>query len=210
MGAPKRDAIQAAAPRSRGGLRGRSDGAADRAIVESFPPQVGAGCRLLLLGTAPSVASLAQRQSYAHPHNLFWPFMGQLYAAGPELPYAERIARLHALGIGIWDVLERCERPGSLDSGIVPASEVPNDIPGLLRAYPTITAIALNGAKALQVFARRIEPAIEARTRAGLGIVALPSTSPANASIPRSAKLERWRELLRWVPAPARPDAGMP
>jgi hypoxanthine-DNA glycosylase len=196
VNASKRGAAKTAAPPPRG------------AIVESFPPQVGCGCRLLLLGTAPSIASLALRQSYAHPHNLFWPFMGQLYAAGPELPYAERIARLHALGIGIWDVLERCERAGSLDSGIVPASEVPNDIPGLLRAQPTITAIALNGAKALQVFARRIEPAIEASTRAALGIVALPSTSPANASISRAAKLARWRELLSWVPAPVPPGAG--
>lgn len=170
-------------------------------MVESFPPQVGAGCRLLLLGTVPSIASLAMRQSYAHPHNLFWPFMGVLYGAGPELPYAERIARLHALGIGIWDVLERCERPGSLDSGMVPASEVPNDIPGLLRAEPSIAAVALNGVKAQQVFARRIAPAIDAARRARLAVLALPSTSPANASIPRAAKLERWRELLRWAPA---------
>lgn len=172
-------------------------------IVESFPPQVGAGCRLLLLGTVPSVASLARQQSYAHPHNLFWPFMGALYGAGPELPYAERIARLHGLGIGIWDVLERCERPGSLDSGIVPDSEVPNDIPGLLRAHPGIAAIALNGAKAQQVFARRTAPMIDEERRGRLAIVALPSTSPANASIPRATKFERWRELLRWAPAPA-------
>lgn len=170
-------------------------------VVESFPPQVAAGCRLLLLGTAPSVASLAKRQSYAHPHNLFWPFMGELYGAGPELPYATRLARLQALGIGIWDVLERCERPGSLDSGIVAASEVANDIPGLLRAHPGIAAIALNGAKALQVFTRRIAPAIDADAMARLAVVALPSTSPANASIPRAAKLERWRALLGFVPA---------
>jgi G:T/U-mismatch repair DNA glycosylase len=29
-------------------------------------------------------------------------------------------------------------------------------------------------------------------------ILPLPSTSPANASIPRTVKLERWREMLRW------------
>lgn len=198
----RRGAALPATPRPGAGP-GKPAAAPGPAIVESFPPQVGAGCRLLLLGTAPSVASLARGQSYAHPHNLFWPFMGLLYGAGPELAYADRIARLHALGIGIWDVLERCERPGSLDSGIVPASEVPNDIPGLLREHPGILAVALNGAKAQQVFARRIAPAIEATTRARLAILALPSTSPANASVPRVTKLERWRELLRWVPAPA-------
>ena len=67
---------------------------------------------MLVLGTVPSLASLALRQSYGHAHNLFWPFMGELFDAGPELAYAERIARLHARGVGIWDVLERCERRG--------------------------------------------------------------------------------------------------
>ncbi len=153
---------------------------------------------MLVLGTVPSLASLALRQSYAHAQNLFWPFMGELYDAGPGLPYAERIARLHARGVGIWDVLERCERRGSLDSDIVVASEVANDIPGLLAREPAIAAIALNGAKALQVYRRRIEPAIEAARRARLAVLALPSTSPANASITRADKLARWRELLAW------------
>src|SRR5512135_2646164 len=108
--------------------------------VESFPPQVAPDCVLLVLGTVPSVRSLELRQSYGHRHNLFWPFMGELFEAGPDLDYAERIARLHRIGIGIWDVLERCERPGSLDSSIVPGSEVANDIPGLLDAQPTIRA----------------------------------------------------------------------
>ena len=151
---------------------------------------------MLVLGTVPSIASLAMRQSYAHPHNLFWPFMGELYDAGPELSYAERVARLHARGVGIWDVLERCERRGSLDGDIVVASEVANDIPGLLVRHPTIAAVALNGAKALQVFERRIAPRVDP-TRP-LEVLALPSTSPANASIPRARKLERWREMLAW------------
>jgi hypoxanthine-DNA glycosylase len=165
--------------------------------VESFPPQVGAACRVLVLGTVPSLTSLALRQSYGHAHNLFWPFMGELFDAGPELAYAERIARLHARGVGIWDVLERCERRGSLDSDIVAASEVPNDVAGLLAREPTIVAIALNGAKALQVFRRRIAPDIVAERMPQ--ILALPSTSPANASIPRARKLERWSELLAWT-----------
>ena len=160
---------------------------------------------MLVLGTVPSLRSLEMQQSYAHPHNLFWPFMGRLYDAGPELPYAERIARLHAAGVGIWDVLKHCERPGSLDSSILADSEVANDIPWLLDAYPTIEAIALNGAKAQQVFARRIAPHIDRERLERTEILALPSTSPANASIPRDVKLERWSALLRWsTPAKVR------
>ena len=169
-----------------------------RVRVASFPPQVGAGCRVLVLGTVPSLRSLEMSQSYAHPHNLFWPFMGQLFDAGPELPYAERIARLHAAGVGVWDVLKHCERPGSLDSSILVESEVANDIPGLLEAHPSIAVIALNGAKARQVFARRIERGIAPARRERLTILDLPSTSPANASISREVKLERWRALLHF------------
>jgi TDG/mug DNA glycosylase family protein len=176
----------------------------------SFPPQVGAGCRVLVLGTVPSLRSLEMQQSYAHPHNLFWPFMGELFDAGPALPYAERIARLHAAGVGIWDVLRDCERPGSLDSSIRIDSEVANDIPALLAAHPTIAAIALNGAKAQQVFARRIAPFVDAATAQRIEILALPSTSPANASIARAVKLERWRAVLRWTKAAPRAGHAPP
>jgi hypoxanthine-DNA glycosylase len=179
----------------------REDAATGATVrVASFLPQVAAGCRVLVLGSVPSVRSLELRQFYAHAHNLFWPFMGELYGAGPELPYPERVARLNAAGIGIWDVLEYCERSGSLDSSIVPASEVPNDIPRLLAEHRSIAAIALNGGKARQVFARRIAPAIPAERSAGLAVLALPSTSPANASISRARKFERWGEILQWAP----------
>jgi hypoxanthine-DNA glycosylase len=181
--------------------RDRTVAAGPATRVASFPPQVGEGCRVLVLGTVPSLRSLAMRQSYAHPHNLFWPFMGELYGAGPDLPYAERIARLHAVGVGIWDVLRHCERPGSLDSSILADSEVANDIPALLETHPTIRAIALNGGKAEQVFLRRIAPGIASARLAAIDVLALPSTSPANASIPRAVKFGRWRALLRWAPS---------
>lgn len=167
--------------------------------VSSFPAQVGANCRVLVLGTVPSLRSLELRQSYGHSQNLFWPFMGELFDAGPELPYAERIARLHKLGIGIWDVYKQVERPGSLDSSIVRSSEVPNAIPRLLAKYPTIRAIALNGAKAAEGYRRHIEPEFDPAVRERIEVLALPSTSPANASISRNEKLEKWSALTRYT-----------
>lgn len=166
-------------------------------LVESFPPQVAVGCRVLLLGTAPSLRSLAARQSYAHPQNFFWPLMGEFFGAGPELPYAQRIEKLHAAGLGIWDVLASCERPGSLDSNIVRTSEIANDIPALLAEYPSIRAIALNGGKAQQSFRRLIPQNNEFVRRVAL--LDLPSTSPANASITRDNKRERWRVVLEYL-----------
>ncbi|MEO5626630.1 MAG: DNA-deoxyinosine glycosylase [Dokdonella sp.] len=172
-------------------------------IISSFPPQVGVDCRVLVLGTMPGVRSLTAGQFYAHPRNLFWPFMGTLYGAAPELAYAARIAHLHHAGIGLWDVLEHCERKGSLDSDIRAGSVVPNDIPSLLDKHTTIDVIALNGKEASRIFAQRIAPRIGAARFARTTILALPSTSPANASIPRAIKLERWSELMRWSSRPS-------
>lgn len=167
--------------------------------VDSFAPQVGEYCRLLVLGTAPSVRSLAMQQSYAHAQNLFWPFMGELFDAGPEHHYAERIRRLHARGVGIWDVFASCERRGSLDSSIVRASEVPNDIAGLLRAQPSIRTIALNGGKAQQAYRRHVDAVLDPALRARLILLDLPSTSPANASMSRALKRAQWLRTLESV-----------
>jgi hypoxanthine-DNA glycosylase len=154
---------------------------------------------VLILGTVPSRRSLELHQSYGHAQNVFWPLMGELFDAGPELPYAERIARLQRRGIGIWDVLRQCERPGSLDSSIVRASEVPNAIPWLLQRHAGIRAIALNGGKAQQAFRRHIVPQLNAALSARVELLALPSTSPANASVPRAEKRRRWGVLLQWA-----------
>ncbi len=164
--------------------------------VDSFAPQVGEHCRLLVLGTAPSARSLALQQSYGHAQNLFWPFMGELFDAGPEHAYAERIRRLHARGIGIWDVFASCERRGSLDSNIVRASEVPNDIAGLLRAHPSIRTIALNGGKAQQAYRRHVDAVLDPALRARVALLDLPSTSPANASMTREHKRGQWRRVV--------------
>lgn len=168
--------------------------------VTSFPPQIGGDCRLLILGTVPSLRSLAEQQSYAHPQNIFWRFMGEMFDAGFDLPYPQRVARLHARGIGIWDVLKHCERRGSLDSSIVTASEVANDISGLLVQHPSIAAIALNGGKAQQAFRRHVLPELR-RNDSRMTLIDLPSTSPANASISIEAKRERWNVLRNWARA---------
>lgn len=167
--------------------------------VESFPPQIAEGCRILILGTAPSVRSLAMQQSYAHAQNLFWPLMGEMFDAGPELEYAERIRRLHQRGVGIWDVLASCERSGSLDSAIVRASEIPNDIQALLGDQPSIVAIALNGGHAQRTFRRIVLPTIDDSRRTLLTLLDLPSTSPANASMTRHEKRDQWRVLLEFA-----------
>ena len=163
--------------------------------VTSFPPIVGDHPQVLILGSMPGIRSLELNQYYGHPRNLFWAFMGEICGAGPELVYAQRVEALQQAGIALWDVLQHCERSGSLDADIVSSSEVPNDIPELLYQYPTIRVVAFNGRKAEQAFRKHIHPQLSALQLETLNLLPLPSTSPANASIPKAEKLRRWLEI---------------
>ncbi len=158
--------------------------------VSSFPPVIGPGACLLILGSMPGEASLAAGQYYAHPRNAFWPIMGELFGAGPDLPYPERVGRLIRARVALWDVLGSCWREGSLDAQI--RDEVPNDLASLFREHPSIRRVALNGGKAAASFRRHAAAFIPV----GAELVILPSTSPANARLGPGEKLACWKAAL--------------
>ena len=170
-----------------------------RLCCESFPPLLGRRPRVLVLGSMPGAASLAAGEYYAHPRNAFWPIMGELAGAGRQLPYASRTRRLTAAGIAVWDVLARCERAGSLDSAIDPATEHPNAVAGLIARHDSLRAVFTNGGKASAAFRRHVVPALAPDRLACLHVEQLPSTSPANARLTREAKLAAWRALRAWL-----------
>lgn len=159
-------------------------------IVRSFAPVAAPDARILILGSMPGVASLEAGEYYAHPRNAFWPIMGALFGAGPDLPYTERVARLVACGVAVWDVLQACEREGSLDANI--RSEVPNDFDSFFAAHPAIRCIGLNGGKAAASFRKY---AASGRVT-GVQVHVLPSTSPAHAARGFEEKCRVWRMAL--------------
>lgn len=163
-------------------------------IAECFAPIEGPDARVLILGSMPGQRSLRENQYYAHPHNRFWPFMGELVGAMPALPYPARCARLVAAGIALWDVLASCEREGSLDSAIRDRTAQANDFATFLASHPGIGTVLFNGAKAESSFHRRVVPTL---ARPELKLRRLPSTSPANASQRHADKLAAWRDGLR-------------
>ena len=153
----------------------------------------------------PGAASLAAGQYYAHPRNHFWPIMGRLLGAGPELPYAKRVRRLKSSGIALWDVLESCVRPGSLDADIEEGSIAVNDFAGFFDAHPRIGAVFFNGAKAESAYRRHVLEPMPAPMYHGplpaaagaLPALRLPSTSPAHAALSFDRKLSVWQVLRR-------------
>ena len=166
---------------------------ADAPLLQGFPPVAARDARVLVLGSMPGVASLEANRSYAHPRNAFWPIMGALVGADPALPYARRLARLKDAGIALWDVLDRCERAGSLDSAIIDATAQANDFATFFQRHSKLTTVLFNGAKAEMAY-RRFAPPLESF---GLRACRLPSTSPANASIASAKKMAAWREALQ-------------
>ena len=158
--------------------------------IHSFPPIAAPDATLLILGSMPGKASLLANQYYAHPRNAFWPIMGELFGAGPAMPYARRIRVLEHAGVAVWDVLASCTRGSSLDSDIDEESIVPNDFASFFRAHPRIERVFFNGAKAEASFRRHVVPRLAAAT---LRFTRLPSSSPANASWSHARKLRAWR-----------------
>lgn len=156
--------------------------------LESFPPLVGPGARILILGTMPGARSLEERQYYAHPRNAFWRITGALFGFDPALPYTDRVAELTGAGVSVWDVLRHCRRVGSLDASVEPDSMVPNDFDTFLAANPAIGHVYFNGAAAERHYQRLVV------ARNGLRHTRLPSTSPAHTAR-FEVKLAAWRVI---------------
>lgn len=160
-----------------------------------FPPIARADARLLILGSLPGAESLRRRRYYAQPRNHFWPIVGALYGATPELPYEERVAALLANGIAVWDVCAAAFRAGSLDASIEPETIEVNDFASFYAAHPRIARVCCNGTTAAELYRRRVQPGLPPPWRQ-LAPVRLPSTSPAHAAMSLEQKLERWRAVL--------------
>jgi hypoxanthine-DNA glycosylase len=153
----------------------------------SFPPIVDHRARVLVLGTLPGEESLRRQQYYAHPRNLLWRIIFALFDATPPTDYAARLAFVAAHRIALWDVCELGERERSADTTI--RLERPNAIDRLLDEHPSICAVAFNGTTARRLYDRHF------KRRENLSYLALPSTSPAHATVGFTEKLARWSPL---------------
>jgi len=150
---------------------------------------------MLILGSMPGVASLEAVQYYAFERNVFWRIMGDIYSAGPEMAYQQRLGVLLANHIALWDVIGTCHRPGSLDSAISNDRLEINDFARFFKQHPQIFQICFNGQKAAKLFRKKVLPDLSGQFK----YVTLPSTSPAYAARNYASKLEAWSVIRNGV-----------
>lgn len=156
----------------------------NRPALRGFQPVIDRDVQRLILGSFPSEASLAAGQYYAHPRNQFWPLVGDLLGEPLQsLPYRERLQRVLAHRLGVWDVLAACDRQGSGDASI--RNHKPNLFDRLRTLAPGLAAVAFNG-QAAGRFAREF-------AAGGFETAVLPSSSPAHAGRSYAQKLAVWR-----------------
>jgi double-stranded uracil-DNA glycosylase len=161
--------------------------------AKSFNPITNPFAKILILGSMPGVKSLEANQYYAHPRNAFWPIMEAIFGTNAASPYAHRIMALKAANVALWDVLQQCERTGSLDSAIKPSSRIPNDFELFFQQHPHIKLVGFNGAEAEKSFNRYV---LHKLNLPNMQFVRLPSTSPAY-TMSLANKVEIWRDLLQ-------------
>lgn len=160
----------------------------ERHVKHSFGAVCGKDCRVLILGSVPSVLSEKYGFYYMHPQNRFWKVVGavlneELSEATPE----EKAVALIRHGVALYDAVEECDVAGSADSSV--KNVIPADIPGLI-SKTDIRAILCNGTKAYATLLK-YHPSLAGITKL------LPSTSPANASYSRDRLIAEWKSALQ-------------
>ena len=145
--------------------------------------------RVMIVGSMPSVKSLADAQYYAHPRNAFWPILFDVFGVTPTDDYEAKKALIRDNGLALWDAAQSCEREGSLDSNMRDVAY--NDFAALYARCPHIHTVLCNGGTAHALF-------VKSGFAGDRRVLRMPSTSPAY-TMPYAKKLEIWKETLNQV-----------
>ncbi len=156
-----------------------------------IPPVWGNDSRVLILGSFPSVRSRETGFFYGHPQNRFWRVLAALWEEETPVSTEEKTAFLLRHRLALWDVIASCEITGSADSSV--RNAFPTNITPILRGAD-IRCIVLNGDTAASLFRKH-----QASAASGIPHIALPSTSPANASWGLDRLCAAWRDVKTYA-----------
>ena len=155
----------------------------EESIVHPIPPLYDENCKILILGSFPSVKSREAMFFYGHPQNRFWKLMAALFEEAYPQTIEEKKALVLKHHIAMWDTIRSCTITGSSDSSI--KDVVPNDLSVILD-NSRVERIFCNGATSYRLYMKYIYPTT------GVKAVKLPSTSPANAAFNLERLFTEW------------------
>lgn len=158
--------------------------------IFSFPPIIDHDSKIIILGSIPGVKSLEKQQYYGHPQNKFWKIIFELLNEKFTEDYDQRIQILKKHHIALWDVIDSCERKGSLDSEI--KNEEANQIGELLEDHLNMKAIFCNGGKSYKNLQKILGKNYK------IPVFLLPSTSPLH-TVSFEKKLEEWKKIKQYL-----------
>jgi len=156
-------------------------------ITHPFPPVVDEHCRILILGSFPSVKSREDGFFYGHPQNRFWRMLARIFDESVPTSIPEKESLLLRHSIALWDVIASCEINGSSDASV--RNAVPVNIAQVMETA-SIRRVICNGALAGKLYRQHLLPIT------GLEPLVLPSTSPANAAWSLERLAEAWRSAV--------------
>lgn len=154
----------------------------------SFGPISNPDITILILGSMPGDRSLELGEYYGHARNRFWKIIATITDNDMPLTYPDKKLLLSITGIGLWDVVHKANRIGSLDSAI--ENEEPNDLDNFINNHKNLKTIGFNGTKSEAIFNKYFE------RRSHIRYISLPSTSPANAGMNLDTICKSWLKLL--------------
>lgn len=157
-------------------------------MKKAFLPFAYKDSLILILGTMPGDKSLELGEYYGNKGNQFWRLIFTVFNLPLEHEYSKKINLLKEHRIAIWDVLEYCEREGSLDSNI--RNEKANDFENFYHNYPNIKHVLFSSKNAEKYYLKYIGKRLD------LNYDTLPSPSGANATKNFEEKLDEWKKKI--------------
>ncbi|MBV7440172.1 DNA-deoxyinosine glycosylase [Weeksellaceae bacterium TAE3-ERU29] len=155
----------------------------------SFKPISNKETEVLILGSMPGDKSIELNEYYGHTRNRFWKIIATITDNELPITYEDKKELLLKEKIGVWDIVYKADRKGSMDSAI--KNELPNDLERFVENHKNLKIIAFNGKKSEALFNKYFD------RKKHLKYSYLPSSSPANARINFEKICKIWQQTIR-------------